>query len=110
MATEYKPNYANHPGLFLNEDLKALKISQKKFAEMTGISKTIINEIIKGKRDVNARIAVLFEQYLGEPAEFWMKIQAAYDLFIERQKFSVVGISQSCSFDGDIKILTPIAA
>mgnify|MGYP000529445166 FL=1 len=38
------------------------------------------SELIKGKRAVNAEIALLLEQILEIPAEYWMKLQAQYEL------------------------------
>lgn len=96
METEFKPNYAIHPGIVLKEDLKLLKISQIKLSKLTGISKTVINEIIKGKRDINAKIAVILEEFIGfEPAGFWIKLQSFYDetkarLELYEEKNSVV--------------------
>lgn len=96
METEFKPNYAIHPGIFLKEDLLMLKISQSKLSELTGIPKTVINEIIKGKRSINAKISILLDEIIGfEPNGFWLKLQTAYDelvarLEFEREKKSVI--------------------
>lgn len=79
MGTKFSPNYAIHPGVFLNEELRALNISQKDLADKTGISRTIINEVIKGKRAINAKMAVLFEKVLESPAKFWLNLQIIYD-------------------------------
>lgn len=84
MATEFNPNYRLHPGVFLKDDLETLGMSQKTLAEKSGISKTIINEVIKGKRNITPAMAMKFEEIIGEPASFWMGIQTKYDLFIEK--------------------------
>lgn len=84
MATEFNPNYCLHPGEFLKDDLSFLKMSQKEFAAKTGISKTIINGVIKGKRKVNALMALKFEEVIGEPAAFWLGAQREYDLFMAK--------------------------
>ena len=49
MAIEYRPNYAVHVGKFLKDALAAHNMKQNELSEKTGISKTIINEIINGK-------------------------------------------------------------
>jgi addiction module HigA family antidote len=79
MKTEFKPNYAIHPGVILKEELEFISLSQLKLSEKTGISKTIINDIIKGKRDINAQYAVLFENVFEHPAKFWLRLQSLYD-------------------------------
>lgn len=86
MATEYNPNYCLHPGEFLKDDLKMLKMSQKTLAKTSGFSTTVINEVIKGKRKVNADMAIKFEEIIGEPASFWMDAQRNYDLFVAKHK------------------------
>lgn len=79
METKFKPNYAIHPGMLLLDDLETMEMSQKELSEKIGVSKTVINEIIKGKRDINAKIAVLLEKTIDEPANFWLNAQALYD-------------------------------
>ena len=83
MATEFKPNYDVHPGILLREE-----ISQK-----ACISKTIVNEIIKGKRGINAEIAVRLESVLESPARFWLNAQSLYDETIARAKLRQIEIS-----------------
>ena len=80
MAIEYRPNYAVHVGKFLKDALAAHNMKQNELSEKTGISKTIINEIINGKRGINANIAVLLEPVFGLPANFWLGIQNEYDI------------------------------
>ncbi|MFQ7034532.1 MAG: helix-turn-helix transcriptional regulator [Candidatus Borkfalkia sp.] len=63
MATEFNPNYAIHPGILLLEEIEALNMTQKEVAEKIGVSKTIINEVIKGY-GINAELAVRLESAL----------------------------------------------
>lgn len=79
METNFKPNYAIHPGAFLKEELSDLRLTQKSLSEKTGISRTIINEIISGKRNINADTAVKFESVLYSPARYWLNLQSLYD-------------------------------
>lgn len=84
METEYKPNYVVHPGMILRDDLELMGMTQAELAKETGISKTIINGIIKGKRNLTAKYAVLLEKVIDEPAGFWLKLQSDYDETIAR--------------------------
>ena len=93
MATEFKPNYAVHPGILLREEIEALNLTQKEVSEKAGISKTIVNEIIKGKRGINAEIAVRLESVLESPARFWLNAQSLYDETIARAKLRQIEIS-----------------
>lgn len=79
MGTNFKPNYVVHPGVFLREEMAALKISQKELSERIKINKTIINEVINGKRRISGELAVKLEKVLYSPAKYWLNLQAIYD-------------------------------
>ena len=86
MAAEFKPNYAVHPGVLLKEELDALHLTQKAAAEKAGVSKTVINEVIKGKRGISAELAVKLESVVESPARFWLNAQSIYDEIMARVK------------------------
>lgn len=72
---------ASHPGEVLSAILKQKGISQKELSEAIGKATPVISDIIKGKRNVNAEIALLFAASLGElTAQEWMAIQSLYDI------------------------------
>lgn len=83
-------NNKTHPGEHLEDELKARGINQSLLSEASGIPKTIINEIIKGKRGINAEYAVRLEVALEIDAEFWMTSQADYELAIARHKLNKI--------------------
>jgi HTH-type transcriptional regulator / antitoxin HigA len=72
------PAIATHPGEILVDELNARGVSQTDFALKLGIKRSQLNEIIKGKRDVNAELALLLESTLKIPATFWMNAQSNY--------------------------------
>ena len=78
--SELTPAYATHPGEMLADELEARGIKQQEFAQQIGMQKSQLNEIIKGKRSINAEVAVLIEAALNIPADFWLKSQNNYDL------------------------------
>jgi len=69
-----------HPGEFLKEILDDLGISQAGFAHAIGLSPMRISHIVKGKRPVNAEMALLFGKAFGQTPQYWINLQAAYDL------------------------------
>lgn len=72
---------ATHPGEILKEEfLDPLQVTQVAFAAHIGVPVQRVNEIIRGKRGVTAETAWLFSQALGTTAEFWLNLQAGYDL------------------------------
>lgn len=74
------PAFATHPGEILLDEINANNFSQIDFAKMIGMSRTQLNEIIKGKRNINADLALLLEEALGVDAEYWMEAQKNHDL------------------------------
>lgn len=78
--TDLVPGLATHPGEILLDELEAREISQTDFAKQIGYQKSQLNEIIKGKRNINAELALLFESALKIDADFWMNAQKNFDL------------------------------
>ena len=83
---EIIPFEATHPGELLKDELDARKINQKDFAVEIGMQKTMLNEIIKGKRPVTAETALLLEKALGISADYWLRFQYRYELDVARIK------------------------
>lgn len=89
-----------HPGeVLLEEFLKALDISQNKLARTMGVPPRRINEIVHGKRAVTADTAIRLARALGTSEQFWMGLQADYDLEEARKS--------ACS---ELNKIEPIAA
>jgi plasmid maintenance system antidote protein VapI len=42
--------------------------------------------LLHGRRHVSAAIALRLEKLLDIPAEYWLRVQVYYDLFMERNK------------------------
>src|SRR5690606_25316712 len=74
------PALAIHPGEHLQDELEARGISQQEFAKQIGYQKTQLNEIIKGKRGINADLALILEAALGIGADYWLNLQKNYEL------------------------------
>lgn len=74
------PALAIHPGEMLKDELDARNIKQNDFAKLIGYKATQLNEIIKGKRDINADFALLIGQALQMEPTFWMGLQNQFDL------------------------------
>jgi addiction module HigA family antidote len=72
-----------HPGEVLSEEfLKPLKLSQNRLALSISVPARRINEIVLGKRSISADTALRLAKYFGTSAEFWLGLQAQYDLDI----------------------------
>jgi addiction module HigA family antidote len=69
-----------HPGEFLIETLHELGISQAQFARAIGISPMRVSHVVNHTRPVTAELALLFGRALGQSPQYWLNLQAAYDL------------------------------
>ena len=90
MKKKHIPAINIHIGKILEDELQTKRISQLELSKSSGIAKTIINEIIKGKRNMNAEYAVRLEISLGIDAEFWMNYQSNYDIWKERKMVQII--------------------
>jgi len=70
-----------HPGETLFEDfLKPLGLSANRLAMELIVPVTRVNDIVRGKRAITADTALRLARYFGTSAQFWMNLQAAYEL------------------------------
>jgi addiction module HigA family antidote len=76
---------AIHPGNFLQEALAELGVSQAEFARKVGVSAMRISHVINGQRPVTAELALLFGQAFGQTPQYWLNLQADYDLKIAQK-------------------------
>lgn len=70
------------PGeMLLEEFLQPLGLAQAEAARRLGISANSLNEVVLGKRRVTADTAVRLSQLLDTSPQFWMRLQAVWDLY-----------------------------
>jgi antitoxin HigA-1 len=74
------------PGEMLKEEfLAGYDLSQNQLADAIGVSPNRIAEIVNNRRRITADTALRLSLYFGNSAEFWMSLQAHYDLKIARR-------------------------
>ena len=69
-----------HPGEMIKDEIIARGITQKELAQQMGVSYTVFNEILNGKRPVTTEYALLLEAALGTDANIWIRLQADYNM------------------------------
>ena len=84
IANNLTPFEPTHPGELIRDELDARNISQAKLAERIGVSPSLLNEVINGKRAVNTELALLLEAALGIEAEMFLKLQSEYNMQIAK--------------------------
>ena len=80
--TDFPPT---HPGEVLREDfLKPLGMSQYALAKAIGVPRIRISNIVNGKRAITPDTVLRLARYFRTSAEFWLGMQATYDLEVAR--------------------------
>lgn len=78
-----------HPGEVLLEDfLKPMGISQYRLAHDITVPPRRINEIVHGSRSVTADTALRLGVYFGMEPQFWLNLQALFDLETEKDRLA----------------------
>ncbi|WP_298469286.1 HigA family addiction module antitoxin [uncultured Erythrobacter sp.] len=83
---DFSPDWAVHPGEFLEEYIEALGFSQAELARRADLTPKLVNTIIKGTNPVEARTAVMLERVTGLKAYVWTRLQDEWDLATTRNK------------------------
>jgi HTH-type transcriptional regulator / antitoxin HigA len=76
----FSPDYAIHPGTYLEEVLESRGIMKSEFADRAGLSAKAISQIINKKALFSPEVAIQFEKALGIDASIWLGLAEAYQL------------------------------
>ncbi len=75
---DFKPIY---PGeILLEEFLQPMGITQYRLAKDISVPQRRISEIVHGRRAITADTALRLGRYFNMEAQFWLNLQARYDL------------------------------
>lgn len=76
-----------HPGEVLREDfLNPMGLSQYALAKAIAVPQIRVSEIVNAKRAVTPDTALRLARYFGTTAEFWIGMQATFDLETARDR------------------------
>jgi len=79
-----------HPGEVLMEEfLNPMSISQYRLAKDITVPPRRINEIVHGDRRITADTALRLGRYFGVSPQFWLNLQAHFDLAQEEDRLGV---------------------
>lgn len=85
IANNLEPFDPTHPGELLKDEIECRHISQRQLAADMGVSYSVLNDIVNGKRAMNTKFALLCEAALGVPAHILMGLQAEYDMLTTKR-------------------------
>jgi antitoxin HigA-1 len=78
-----------HPGRTLAAELAARGLTASALALKLRVPANRLSEIVRGHRAISPETALRLERCFGTSAQFWMNLQANYDLAIARQRLGV---------------------
>ena len=76
-----------HPGEILNETLHDLGLSMNQLTLAIGVPANRISTIVSGTRGITGETALRLTRHFGTRAEYWINMQALYNLEVARDEF-----------------------
>jgi len=80
------PAAAIHPGEFLADELAELGITPTELARQINVPANRVTQIIRGRRGITGDTALRLGHWFGISAEFWLNLQAAFELRVAAQE------------------------
>ena len=81
MTAEQEAILASTPGRILEQEfLKEFGVSQAELSRRTGIPRSTINEIVKGRRPIQAEVAYALGLFFRMDPQFWVNLQSRHDM------------------------------
>ncbi len=81
-----------HPGqILLEEFLEPMGVTQAELARHIGVNIVTVNDVVRGKRGINPRLALLLGDAFGNGPEIWYNLQSNYDFCRERDALRRTG-------------------
>jgi addiction module HigA family antidote len=77
-----------HPGKTLAAELEARGLSANALALKLRVPANRISDIVRGHRAISPETALRLGRCFGTSAQFWMNLQANYDLAVARQELA----------------------
>jgi addiction module HigA family antidote len=76
-----------HPGEILKETLDDLGMSMNRLAQALHVPANRISLIVAGRRGITGETALRFARYFDTTADYWINMQAQYDLDTARDEW-----------------------
>ena len=87
MTKESRRRQPVHPGKVLKLDLLVpIGMSINRLAKELHVPANRLSQIVQGKRGITADTSLRLARYFGFTPEYWLNMQAYYDLEITRRK------------------------
>jgi addiction module HigA family antidote len=89
----------SHPGEIVRDAIESLGRSVTDAAEVLGVSRKTLSELLNGRSGVSPEMAIRLEKAIGSSAEVWLRMQTAFDLAQARQHASQLKVQKLTPLD-----------
>src|SRR5438876_11450090 len=89
-----RPMVPIHPGRILRRELLARELSANGLARALRVPSGRIVDILNGKRAISAETALRLGRYFGIDPQFWMNLQAQYELAVAERELGPRGAKE----------------
>ena len=84
--------YPSHPGRLIKADLDELGIGVAEAAAALGVPRQQLYRVVNGESGISPDMALRLEKAIGSTADFWLRLQMAYDLAQARLRSPAVDV------------------
>ena len=97
---EFQPDYAIHPGVYLDELLASRGMNQAELAIRLGITRKHLSNIINEKVPITLELAHYLEKVFNDySAKYWLSLQMTYDIFEKNKSLEAEYLAQKEKYD-----------
>jgi addiction module HigA family antidote len=84
-----------HPGSFIREEiLDELGLSVARAAEILGVRRATLSDLINGKAALSAEMALRIEKAFGVDMDTLLRMQAWYDSYVMRERAGEIDVQR----------------
>ncbi len=84
-----------HPGLGIKETcLVPLGLSVTEAAQVLGVARHTLSRVLNGRAAISPEMAIRLEKAGWSNAEFWLRLQTAYDLARARRQEDLIQVER----------------
>ena len=69
-----------HPGAIVRDAIEETGATISQAAARLGVARNTLSRLVNGQQGISAAMAIALEDMGWSNAEYWMRLQAAYDL------------------------------
>ena len=103
------PNKIIHPGFILDNMLNEKSLSQRDLASRIDVAHSLLNNILKGNRNINVHIAIALESAGFKEANYWLMEQMKYNLYHAENDKDVIKKKKSIKIWNDMERILPLS-